>query len=210
MMGLLLALCLLSWLGIIIHGPGRPSEAYPAGAAALAPEKAQELPPEAAAAFQAGQICRKAPFSAEGESYTDCGVVKKSVFYTHCAHCNQCSYMMESHCSLAAQCVGYRNLRCYLTWLGYGQSLLCCLLVLSARRLLQTGLPSINDGISVIRHFGWCAYMWMTCCLIINSAQPVILRIAAGWPSKVMWKKFNTLHNEGKALCTRLDQMANA
>jgi len=198
-LGALLALFLLSWLGVAVHGPGRPP---------LAGAEAEPLPEVVAAALQAGQRCKKSPFDAKGTACGECGMPPRSssVFFTHCKDCNQCSFMMDSHMPLVAQCVGYRNLRCFLVWLGYGQAILLCLVGLSARRLLDTGLPSVGDFGAVVRHGGWCAYLWMCFVLFNNSAQRSIVRTAAGWPSKVMWAKFNSLHCEAKALAAQLDR----
>lgn len=200
-MALLFAMFLLSWLGVIVHGPGRPRD--------VVPDKVQQpLPPAVAAALEVGRLCKRTPFNSEGVACDELPS-GKSVFFTYDSRSGQWAYMMEQRCTFAAQCVGYRNLRCFLVWLGYGYALLCGLFVLSVRRVLETGLPSTNDAPAVMKVCAWCAYMWMNLVLVNNTTQPIIIRTAAGWPSKDLWKKFATLYNEAKVLAVQLDQVEN-
>merc|ERR1719356_1811797 len=99
---------------------------------------------------------------------------------------------MDHHQALAAQCVGFRNTRCFIVWTVYCEVLAVVCLLLSLHRLALVGLP---DGGA----FDWAVLGAWACDVFVLSGLPwelgakTVLRIMAGWPSSVLLAQFYSL-----------------
>mmetsp|Transcript_4119 Transcript_4119/g.12046 ORF Transcript_4119/g.12046 Transcript_4119/m.12046 type:complete len:533 (+) Transcript_4119:71-1669(+) len=173
------ALAILSWIGLIYHGPGSfPGE-----------EQASQLPPAIAAALSAGHFSRDRPFGPEDSWCAACEHWKPPLAH-HCSICGRCGLWMDHHCNFAMQCVGFRNLRCFLVMLFYTQ-LLCFLLApLTVRRLLVEPALDVGAGARLAAFSaGWLALVRF----VRYFTRTIVAKTSAGWPSHVLLVKYQAI-----------------
>lgn len=186
-------LFLLSWVGIVYHGPGRPPP--------VAPEfgESSRLPDTLAGALETGQFCR-APENKFGATDGFCDKCEswKPILTFHCKSCNQCSIWMDHHCYLTGQCIGFRNLRCFVVWLSYGEFAMIQIGLLTVHRLWLDGRP--RDAWTWALWIGWFFYFQLVVQIIGGQLRNSIMRATAGWPSKILMLKFKGLLKDATAL----------
>jgi len=115
----------------------------------------------------------------------------------HCSTCGSCGLWMDHHQALAAQCVGFRNTRCFIVWTIYCEMLAIVCMLLSLHRLALVGLP---DGGAL----EWALLGAWACDVLGLSffgkklGERTVMRIMAGWPSSVMLAQFYSLERSAK------------
>jgi len=179
----------LSWLGIVYHGPGR----LKAGSVA-------SLPPAVAAALKIGQMCKEHKFGPDTGWCDQCNQSKPVVLH-HCGICNSCSMWMDHHCNFASVCVGFRNLRCYIVWLGYGHALFFLWIFLTVVRLPLEPPASLGAFAGLA---AWCYYLFHNLGLIHYYYVTTTDKIFGGWPS-LLGLKFEGAWQECRELEKQLE-----
>jgi len=111
---------------------------------------------------------------------------------------------MDHHCSFAARCVGFRNHRCFLTWILYGICLVGLLAVFTIYHAVAVGLPDTRYGWGAAAL--WLGYVVSLGMLLRQHLTMALLRIAPGWPSQVLMHKFKALNRDAKLLVAELSE----
>lgn len=181
----LFALCNVAWLGMMYHGPGRPSAAADS-----------QLHPQLTAMLAAGRFCRTRAFDATEGSCTKCSNWKPVLTY-HCSTCGSCGLWMDHHLTLAAQCVGFRNTRCFIVWAVYCAALAVVCLLLSLHRLALAGLPD-GGALEWVLLGAWACDVLGMLWLGKQLGERTVCRIMAGWPSSVLLSQFSSLVRSAK------------
>eukprot|EP00931_Biecheleriopsis_adriatica_P025485 TRINITY_DN15629_c0_g1_i1.p1 TRINITY_DN15629_c0_g1~~TRINITY_DN15629_c0_g1_i1.p1 ORF type:complete len:368 (-),score=53.00 TRINITY_DN15629_c0_g1_i1:15-1046(-) len=195
-------LCLASWAGVARYGPGRvPSKRLPAvGQTSL-------LDPRLAEALTIGRFCQEAPF---GPTDAWCDICRswKPPLAHHCSQCNRCSMWMDHHCNCVAHCVGFRNIRCHIVWLGY-----CCLLhafvaVSMLFRICGATLAIFEDAWALPRLLAVSCLLTRVFLKAWKAFNSYLNQVATGWPSYVLLKKFKAAMSLAEEIDARADSNA--
>lgn len=172
----LYALFLLSWAGVVYHGPGRVPQHV---------EEDTEPPDLLAGAFDVGFWAAK-PFGPRAQWCEVCRHWKPALA-NHCSICNRCSLWMDHHCNFIGTCIGFRNMRCMLVWLFYTQVLLAYLALLSFRRLFVG--PALSLWVAI--HIQAFIVLWLfTLWLSGGTFWDMMEQVSWGWPSGIQLRKF--------------------
>lgn len=186
---------LVSYAGLIYHGPGRvPPQA-------MGPSR---VPPAVAAAL------------GQGGTDTWCEECSswKPVFASHCKACQRCCMWMDRHCFSAGTCIGHRNVRCYIVWLFYG--ITWCVYG-GAACILGLLVDTPEDLWDWCLRAAWLVFLFYSYC----EMEPMLYMIihesawfnkynrraeAHGWPT-VQRKKFADVAMEGKDILTQASHL---
>merc|ERR1712043_93168 len=170
-------------MGVAV-GPGRvPAER----------DLGSQLPAAMAAALQVGKFCKLHEFGSTDTWCTKC-CRWKPVLASHCGTCDRCSMWMDHHCFFAGQCVGHRNLRCFLCFLLSAQ-------LLTAFNILCGGLRFL---VSPLDHW---ERLWLSLFILGNvyfhanargHTGNTLGRLSAGWLSLVMMLKYESISNAAR------------
>lgn len=201
---ILFALAILSWVGVVIHGPGRVSHHKGEGT---------QLPSCVIAAMDVGRFSQERPFKSEDGFCSACERWKP-VLANHCSICGQCSLWMDHHCNFAGQCVGFRNLRCFVQMLLYTQMLCFVYVPLLLRRLLQLALfmdPLASFPLAATARFLGFGLSWVLLLRFVRGMTKMVLgKVCAGWPSQVLLLKFQSAFDHAQALEKELAKRQSA
>lgn len=96
---------------------------------------------------------------------------------------------MDHHCNFTGQCVGFKNIRCFLLMQLYTQLLLYLLAPLAVRRLWLEPLPW-TDAWSAAKLIAFAAAWVKLRRLVRYFLSAVLGKIGRGWPSLVLLSKF--------------------
>jgi len=183
------ALFLLSWIGIIYHGPGRvPPESDGSDGS--------KLPEEIVKVFDAVGSFSERPFTSKDSWCSPCDTWKPALVH-HCSTCKRCGLWVDHHCSFSGQCVGFRNMRCYVLWLVYTQVLLVFLAAIVLLRMVSPG---------ELVNWGGCRLILFAIFLYIGWGQSrgnwleIKEQLGVGWHSGVLYMKFLGLANHANSL----------
>jgi hypothetical protein len=183
------ALFCLSWISVAYHGPGRVDPQ----------EQSVAAPTEFVSALRVGQFCEDPPFSDESRW---CGPCSSWILHSEFQHtgisgmpdAGVTGLMYSHHCKFAATCIGFRNLRCFVVWLVYGQALMMMLVLLTVRSLCIS--PHFRETALQVASFlpllVYYAYLSHT------SLSSTSKRLLAGWRSWVLLRKYETLVQEAQ------------
>jgi len=175
----ILILHLASWVGLVYHGPGRPSPS----------PGCSQLPPDVSEALKVGKFCLDRAFGPDDGWCSACNAWKPTLA-NHCKVCQKCSMWMDHHCNFAGQCVGFRNLRCFIIWLFYGQLMLWLGVTFVLKRLLLGPVPAPLTLVGLIGYvIVSCAFMHFHRTFL----KKVLGKVSAGWPSAVLEFKYDTI-----------------
>merc|ERR1712129_208687 len=108
---------------------------------------------------------------------------------SHCSICGRCCLWMDHHCNFAAQCIGFKNIRCFLLMQWYTQALLYSIAPLLLRRLWMYPLPW-TDWWAAAKLISTC-FAWYKLRQLVRYYLPSVLgKVSNGWPSLVLLTKF--------------------
>lgn len=161
------------WAAVVGYGPGRP----PAG-------KGPELPRALKSLLAAGQSLPR-PLSSE-ESWCRFCEEEKPALASHCQQCNRCCFWMDHHCNFLGQCVGFRNLRCFIMALTYG-SCMCLFLAIMTLKLWSKS-SSILESMALAAWSCYLIWLWRKLWHFLLLA---LWEVVTGWRSAVMRMKFS-------------------
>ena len=170
---ILLALFLANWAAVVCYGPGRPKAEH------------SSLPTPLHSLLAAGHSLQR-PLTAEDAWCRVCEA-EKPALASHCHQCNRCCYWMDHHCNFFGQCVGFRNMRCFIVALIYG-NLMCAYLV--AITLLLWTEPTFAS-------FPWfCVAAWTIYILwwwrkVWHFLRCACWEVVTGWRSSVLRMKLS-------------------
>lgn len=169
----LLALFLANWAAVVCYGPGRPKAEH------------SSLPTPLHSLLAAGHSLQR-PLTAEDAWCRVCEA-EKPALASHCHQCNRCCYWLDHHCNFFGQCVGFRNMRCFIVALIYG-NLMCAYLV--AITLLLWTEPTFAS-------FPWlCVAAWTIYILwwwrkVWHFLRCACWEVVTGWRSSVLRMKLS-------------------
>lgn len=181
----LFILFIASWAAIFYNGPGRvpPPRVLPDSQPSL-------LPPDFASALTIGRFHKERQFGPSDGWCGKCNYWKPPLAH-HCSQCGKCSMWMDHHCNCSAQCVGFRNLRCFIVWLSYACGLhVVIFLTLLARMWSATSLGNAWALVRMLLFgFSICISLGRSWRALKSTYQ----QVSSGWPSYVLLVKFEAV-----------------
>lgn len=184
---------LASWAAVAYHGPGS------------VPSSGPQLPLEFAAAFAGGRICPTAEFGPTS-SWCDACESWKPVMAYHCPACNACGMWVDHHSLFAAQCVGFKNLRCFLVWHIYGQMLLLMSVPALLIRIFWGPQFTMWSSVGL---FGFFMCLGASFVRARRELSLLLKRLYAGWPSEVMYSSFLAISMQAQSTVLLLEAGLN-
>mmetsp|Transcript_76626 Transcript_76626/g.135190 ORF Transcript_76626/g.135190 Transcript_76626/m.135190 type:complete len:533 (+) Transcript_76626:35-1633(+) len=188
-------LAILSWVGVMYHGPGRVPEK----------EVGSNLPEVLKKALDAGLANKQHPFSGQDEWCKPCGAWKPAMA-SHCKQCGRCSLWMDHHCNFAGTCAGFKNLRCFLLLLVYLETLPCVCFPALAYRLITDPYDFLSIW-EIVPVFMFGGMMLLYFKLANHHFTQLWNKFKRGWPTLVLTTKFQGLAQTAGFLLQRVSDL---
>eukprot|EP00913_Durusdinium_trenchii_P033928 g31759.t1 len=176
---LLLLLFLAHWAAVLGYGPGRPE-------AAGKRCEARAGAPGALGHLLAHGVELPRPTTAEVAWCRSCEAEKPPVA-SHCHQCNRCCFWMDHHCNFFGQCVGFRNLRCFIVALVYGNLMCIYLVALTFILWSQPTFLSLDWFLLIL----WTVYILWWWQKVWHFLRCACWEVITGWRSSVLRMKLS-------------------
>jgi len=188
-------LVVLTWVGVIYHGPGRVEDR----------DHGSQLPEVLAKAMDAGIAHPDYKFSGKDGLCEKCNFWKP-VMASHCHQCGTCTLWMDHHCNFCFTCVGFKNLRGFLMLLIYLETLpvICMIPLLRAVYMDPYSFFSLGSlpFIALFVALMFCYYS-----LANHHFRKLFQKFKRGWPTLVLTAKFEGLAKYAAGLLQAISEL---